>query len=118
VNRRWRVALLTGALAACGGSGPASGDTTPPATTAHPAGGTYDAIQYVTLAAEEAATVHYTLEGAPLPPGHPTAGTEENPIYWIRIGPGTTTLRFFSVDRAGNREETRTETYVIEVPAP
>jgi hypothetical protein len=112
------LALL--ASASCPGSSGSSGaaDRTAPVTTAHPGGGTYGAVQYVTLAAEEAATIHYSLEGAPLPPGHPSTVSAENPVYWIRIGPGTTTLRFFSVDRAGNREATRTETYVIEVPAP
>lgn len=114
--------LAIGALllaVACGGGGSASTvDTLPPVTTAHPGGGSYGAIQYVSLASEEAAIVYWELDGAPLPPGHPATGVAENPAYWIRIGPGTTTLRFFSIDRAGNREATRTETYVIEVPPP
>lgn len=118
MTRNGLFALAFVALIGCGGSDPGAVDSTPPVTTAHPAGGTYDAIQYVTLAAEEAATVHWTLEGAPLPPGHAAEGSAENPVYWIRIGPGTTTLRFFAVDRAGNREATRTETFVIEVPTP
>jgi hypothetical protein len=106
------------ALLACGEGGSDPTDTTAPVTTAYPGGGSYGAVQYVTLAAEEAATVHYSLEGAPLPPGHPSTSSAEVPVYWIRIGPGTTTLRFFSIDRAGNREATRTETYVIEVGTP
>lgn len=110
--------LCVAALFACGGKDLAPVDSIPPVTTAHPPGGTYGAIQYVTLAAEEAAIIHYTREGAPLPPGHPAEATGENPVYWIRIGPGTTTLRFYAVDRAGNREVTRTETYVIEVQGP
>ena len=115
---RMLPALALLAAAGCAGSSDSSSDTTAPVTTAHPGGGTYGAVQYVTLATEEAATIHYSLEGAALPPGHPRTVSAENPVYWIRIGPGTTTLRFFSVDRAGNREGTRTETYVIEVPAP
>jgi hypothetical protein len=112
------LALL--ASAGCAGSSDSSdaSDTASPVTTAHPGGGTYGAVQYVTLAAGEPATIHYLLEGAALPPGHPSTVSAENPVYWIRIGPGITTLRFFSVDRAGNREVTRTETYVIEVPPP
>jgi hypothetical protein len=113
-------ALAIGALllaAACDG-GAGSIDTLPPVTRAHPGGGSYGAIQYVSLASEEAAIVYWELEGAPPPPGHPSAGVAENPAYWIRIGPGTTTLRFHSVDRAGNVEATRSETYVVEVPTP
>lgn len=116
-----RSATLLGAVllasAGCPGT-PEPVDTVPPVTQAHPPGGTYGAVQYVTLAADEAATIYHSREGAALPPGHAPSASGENPVYWIRVGPGTTTLRFFAVDAAGNREATRAETYVIEVPTP
>lgn len=120
MTARPRLAVLLAALAVAAGcpGKPDPVDSIPPAPAAHPGGGSYGAVQYVTLAAEEGATIHYALEGAPPPPGHPTTGAAENPVYWIRIGPGTTTLRFFAVDRAGNRSTTRSETYVIGVPPP
>jgi hypothetical protein len=117
---RARAALLPVLLAVLASSagcseddGPATVDTIAPTTTATPAGGTYATIQLVTLAAGERATVYYALDGTALPAGFPTSGSGPNPHYWIRIGPGTTTLRFFSVDAAGNREATRTEVYVV-----
>lgn len=119
MSARRRLALLTAALGLAGcvrGLDPI--DRVPAIPTAHPGGGSYGAVQYVTLAADEGATIHYELEGAPLPPGHPASCAGENPVYWIRIGPGTTTIRFFAVDRTGNRSPTQSETYVIDVPAP
>lgn len=88
-------------------------DTTPPATKALPSGGTYSAVQYVRLVSDELATIHHTVDGAAPVEGAPSTVSGENPVFWIRVGPGTTTLKFFGVDAAGNREAVRTETYVV-----
>ncbi|MGB8932399.1 MAG: CFI-box-CTERM domain-containing protein, partial [Anaeromyxobacteraceae bacterium] len=113
------AALVLGASAGgCGHDDPAPQprDTISPTSTCYPHGGTYAAAQYVTLGADERATIFYELEGTALPAGFPTSGAGPNPVYWIRIGPGTTTIRFFAIDSAGNREATKTETFVVEVP--
>lgn len=82
-------------------------DTDPPVTTASPAGGTYGSAVAVTLSTDEAATTFYTVDGS--------APDSTSPIY---VGPipivADTTLRFFSVDSAGNLEAIRSETYVID----
>ncbi len=50
-----------------GGGGPGDpgdpGDTTPPITSASPTGGLFGSIQQVTLTANEAATIHYSMDG-------------------------------------------------------
>jgi hypothetical protein len=80
-----------------------------PAAYASPPPGDYTTVQYVTLAASEPATIHYTVEG---PDGTET-GSGRNPAFWFRAGPGTTTFTFFAVDDAGNPGETATATYVV-----
>ncbi len=92
---------------------PVVADTTPPVTTASPAGGSYDAAQSVTLACDDGAgsgcaTTYYTVDGS-----EPGTGS---PVYTVPIAiAADTTLKFFSVDRAGNREATRAQTYTIRV---
>lgn len=97
-----------------GGSGDSPGDTpgdgedtTAPTTAATPSGGTYGSPRSVTLTANEPATTYYTLDGSP-----PTTGSTvySNPIE-VRTD---TTLKFFSQDKAGNKEAVKTETYSIE----
>ena len=86
-------------------------DTTPPLTSAAPAGGAYSSAQLVTLTASEAATIRYTLNGAT-----PTTGS---PVYSSPIPiSATTTLQFFAVDAAGNTETVKSVTYVIDTTAP
>ena len=88
------------------GGGDGGEDTTKPTTTASPSGGTYGSSQGVTLSANEPATTYYTLDGS--------TPTTSSTVYSgpIKISDDTT-LKFFSEDAAGNREATKTETYVI-----
>ncbi|MFL5354855.1 chitobiase/beta-hexosaminidase C-terminal domain-containing protein, partial [Archangium sp.] len=87
-------------------------DTTPPFTYASLAGGTYSGVQYVFLYCSDntgCANTYYTLDGS-----EPTTASAIYPGY-LYI-PSNTTLKFFSVDGAGNAEPVHTETYVIELP--
>jgi hypothetical protein len=84
-------------------------DTTPPVTTAGPKGGSYNSAQSVTLSSNETATIWYTTDG--------TTPTTSSAVY---AGPisitGTTTLKFFGKDAAGNVEAVKTESYTITIP--
>ena len=86
-----------------GGGGP---DTTPPVTTAFPAGGTYAGSVSVTLSVNEQATTYYTTDGST-----PTTSSSvySGPLNFTT----TTTLKFFSKDTAGNSETVQTEVYTI-----
>jgi len=86
-------------------------DTTTPVTTASPAGGTFTSPQYVTLAANETATIYYTINGS--------TPTTSSPVYSGPIAVSvTTTLKFFAKDTAGNSEAMRTVTYTIDSTPP
>lgn len=81
-------------------------DTTPPVTTASPAGGTYSGSVEVTLSTDEPATTYYTTDGS--------TPTTSSPQYTEPILiTNSTTLKFFSKDPAGNQEEVKTEDYTI-----
>jgi poly(hydroxyalkanoate) depolymerase family esterase len=84
----------------------ATGDTTPPITTASPDAGTYSGSVTVTLSVNEQATTYYTLDG--------TTPTQSSTQYSGPISiTSTTTLKFFSKDTAGNMETVQTKTYTI-----
>ncbi len=91
-------------------------DTVAPTTTATPAGGLYNASQSVTLACTDGAgsgcaATHYTTDGS--------EPTTSSPRYTAALSlASNTTLKFFSVDTAGNAEAVHTETYVIDTVAP
>ena len=95
-----------------GAAGPASAeeiykfDDDAPVTVADPPGGSYVPPIHVTLRTEEAARTYYSLDGH-----DPDA---RSPIY---ISPLTfnkpTTLKFLSVDSAGNREKVQTHEYTL-----
>ncbi len=91
-------------------------DSAPPTTTATPAGGLYKSHQHVVLGCDDGlgsgcAATHYTLNGST-----PTTGSPKYTAPLLLTG--NTTLRFLSVDAAGNVEPARTATYVIDTVAP
>ncbi len=84
----------------------AGSDTTPPTTTAAPAGGTYSSAVDVTLSADEPATTYFTTDGST-----PSTGSA---VYTAPINiSADTTLKFFSVDTAGNPESVQSESYTF-----
>ncbi|MCP3145223.1 chitobiase/beta-hexosaminidase C-terminal domain-containing protein [Pyxidicoccus xibeiensis] len=92
-------------------------DTSAPLTTASPAGGTFGGDTQVTLTCDDGqggtgcAVTRYTDDG--------TAPTDTSPRYTGPIAvTSTRTLRFFSVDTAGNREPTRVATFTVDRVAP
>jgi hypothetical protein len=82
--------------------------TIAPITTASPEGGTYTSAQSVTLTANKPATIYYTTDGS--------TPTTSSPVYSSPISiTTTTTLKFFAIDLAGNREGVKTEIYTITI---
>ncbi|MEB4860984.1 MULTISPECIES: extracellular catalytic domain type 1 short-chain-length polyhydroxyalkanoate depolymerase [Priestia] len=82
------------------------GDISPPVTAASPAGGTYGSSVSVTLSPNEPATTYYTLDGST-----PTVNSLK---YSEPISISSSkTIKFFSVDAAGNQEGVKTEVYQI-----
>lgn len=81
-------------------------DTTPPTTTASPAGGSYEDEVTVTLSVNESATTYYTTDGST-----PTTGSAQYTAPLVFTA--DTTLKFFSVDVANNTEAVKTESYTI-----
>jgi hypothetical protein len=120
VSRILAVLLAVAAVAACDrGSDPAPPeDPFPgaPEPSAHPAPGPYPKVQYVTLAASEPGRIFYTTDGTEPVAGAAGTRSGRNPVFWIRVGAGTTTLRWFAVDDAGNRGPTGVATYEVTLP--
>lgn len=82
-------------------------DTTPPVTSAGPITGTYSTSPVaVTLTTNEPAVIYYTLDG--------TTPSTASSVY---LGPttvvGTTTIKYFAVDAAGNAEPVRSGIWAI-----
>lgn len=112
---RFALPLLVLHLAsACGGGSkppPAEEDTTPPVTRATPAGGTFTVPVSVSLLCDDGsgggcAETHYTTDGS--------TPTLSSPRYSTPLSlSATTALKFFSVDRLGNSESARTESYTF-----
>jgi len=79
-------------------------DDEAPVTVADPPGGDYVPPINVTLRTEETARTHYSLDGYD--------PDTESPIYFSGFTfTGPTTLKFFSIDSAGNREKIQTHVY-------
>ncbi len=114
------AAALLLALAACHGSGVPAPPPDPypgaPTAAAYPPAGSYAAVQYVTLAADEPGIIYWSTDGAAPVAGAANTRFGRNPVFWLRAGPGTTTLAFFAVDDAGNRGPTASATYTVEIP--
>jgi hypothetical protein len=96
-------------VAGCGGDG----DRTAPTTVASPPGGRVREMPVmVTLTADEPATIYYTLNGAAPGPDGPRG---EAPLV---VSVGSAPLQFYAVDRAGNQEAVRSESYVVDIDGP
>jgi hypothetical protein len=90
-------------------------DGVAPVTTATPMGGLYNASRTVTLVCTDdnsgCVATHYTTDGST-----PTA---ISPTYSAPLNlTATTTLKFYSVDAAGNAEAVKTQVYTIDTVAP
>jgi hypothetical protein len=87
-------------------------DTTPPEATSDRAAGRYGVGEKVRLSANEEADIYFTLDGSE-PSGN-------SPLFRdpISLQKGTVTVRFFAVDRAGNRSPVKSETYEVDADAP
>jgi hypothetical protein len=111
-------------LAACGGGSAADGEATPPltdstapVTSALPGTGLYSESQFVTLTSNEPGTIYYTTDGIPPTVGGTTTTSGASPISGILIS-SNTSLRYFSVDGAGNEEFPKTSTYSFDFDPP
>jgi hypothetical protein len=85
-------------------------DTTAPVTTATPVAGTFIAPVTVSLAANEAATIRFTIDGSD-PVLSATAATYTAPISVA----ATTTIKYYATDLAGNVETVKSGLYTIHV---
>jgi len=89
-------------------------DTIAPVTTASPTGGTYSSAQSVTLSCNDVTgsgcgNIYYTTDG--------TTPTTSSPHYSTPINiSANTTLNFFAVDSAGNKEFVKAVTYIFVIP--
>jgi len=86
-------------------------DATKPVTMADPSGGLFNKPVTVSLVGEKGTRIYYTLDGS-----RPSVRSRSysEPITFSRSG----VLRFFAVDDAGNRENVREESFVIDTIPP
>lgn len=88
-------------------------DSIPPSTQADPPGGVFDKPLSLTLTAnEDGCTVFYTLDGSEPSPSNPSAVSAPSPVTGISINKDTT-VKFYSVDRANNKEGTKSVAFEI-----
>ena len=87
-------------------------DSIAPTTIASPTGTSYSSPQTVTLTPDDlSATIYYTLSGI--------APTTSSTKYTVPLTISTTTtLMYFAMDLAGNKEAIKTEIYIIDAVAP
>ncbi|HDR7872382.1 chitobiase/beta-hexosaminidase C-terminal domain-containing protein [Bacillus mobilis] len=106
-DRSGNVAIGTSVSATTSNTAPT--DTTPPVVSATPVGGTFSSVQTVTLSANEAATIYYTLDGS--------TPTTSSPVYSNPITISTNkTLKYIGKDTAGNISAVQTQVYTINIP--
>jgi hypothetical protein len=85
----------------------AYGDHIPPVTCAQPPGNVFSAASFITLQSNEPSTIYYTTDGS--------TPTMESRVYASPLLiPATTTLKFFAIDAAGNKELVKTEVYTAD----
>ncbi|HYI00421.1 chitobiase/beta-hexosaminidase C-terminal domain-containing protein, partial [Hyalangium sp.] len=117
VYLRFVLALLVLHVAsACGGDPqppPPEEDTSAPTSRAEPAGGTFTSPVSVSLSCDDGggsgcSGTHYTTDGS-------TPSTSSSRYSAPIALSATTTLRFFSVDAAGNSEAVKTEQYTLNL---
>ena len=94
----------------------ATSDTTPPVTGAAPSEGTYQTPQSITLTCSDTGGsgcvgIYYTLDGS-VPTTASYLYNTPIPITYSQ------TLKFFSLDMAGNTEVIKTEIYTVDTIAP
>ena len=86
-------------------------DTKPPVASANIKGGLYNATKTINLSMNEPGKIYYTLNG--------TVPTSKSTLYTGSITiSSTTTLRFISIDTAGNLSPIYTEKYTIDKVMP
>ncbi len=86
-------------------------DKTAPTVITSVKAGTYNAAKLITLKMSESGTIYYTLNGK--------TPTTANAKYTKPINMASThTLKFFAVDKVGNRSPVYTAKYVIDKTAP
>jgi hypothetical protein len=92
-------------------------DKTPPVTTISPDGGRSrnPLPQTITLTTDERARIYFTTDGSDPDPATDPGHRDVTTVVDIAQ---QTTLRFFAIDAAGNREELRTATYESDTTAP
>lgn len=81
-------------------------DTEPPRTVPYPAPGEYNPPITLELKSEAGAKIHFTLDGS-----EPTVSS---PVYMTPLASrDNVTVKFFAVDKAGNREKVRSASYRV-----
>ncbi|NTX62975.1 chitobiase/beta-hexosaminidase C-terminal domain-containing protein [Myxococcus sp. CA051A] len=119
----WGVLCTLVLTSACGGGGsdpvptpPGSTDTVAPTTVASPAGGLFNSPRTVTLTCADGTgsgceATYYTLDGS----APTTRSIRYSDFVMVEA---SATLRFFSVDRAGNSESARSAEFVVDADPP
>ncbi len=89
-------------------------DSIKPVTTASPAGGFFKTTPVdVTLSVDKVATIYYTTNGS-----DPTTSSSVYSAPISFTADGTSTLKFYAVDSAGNTDKIHSETYTIDTVRP
>src|SRR5438445_10719903 len=85
--------------------------TTDPTVSASPPGGTYNAVQSVTLTASTPSTIYYTTDSSV-----PSTSSPNGPSPVTIIVNTNSTLKYFAKDNSGNIGPTGSSSYTITIP--